>query len=154
MNNSGAWADPVAGRGVRLLLSFFDAVTPSMSSRWSGTGFFFCFFLGDAGALLPLTLSSLLATLHFSEQSIQTHTLSDISHILYPPPSPPPHAVSPFTPYLALWPLALHIPLSVCFDVTSERAVCNAHYAAVTLYFVRLLSGSDWPVSVEGTRRM
>lgn len=32
---------------------------------------------------------------------------------------------------------------SICrhFDVTSERAVCNAHYAAVTLYFVRLLSG-------------
>lgn len=111
-----------------------------MSSRWSGTGFFFVFFSGDAGALLPLTLSSLLATLHFSEQSIQTHTLSDISHILYPPPSPPPHAVSPFTPYLPLWPLTLHIPLSVCFDVTSERVVCNVHYAAVTLYFVRLLS--------------
>lgn len=31
--------------------------------------------------------------------------------------------------------------LSAFFDVTSERAVCNVHYAAVTLYFVRLLSG-------------
>lgn len=111
-----------------------------MSSRWSGTGFFFCFFLGDAGALLPLTLSSLLATLHFSEQSIQTHTLSDISHILYPPSPAPTCCISIHTISGAV---ASHTAYSsICrhFDVTSERAVCNAHYAAVTLYFVRLLS--------------
>lgn len=77
-----------------------------------------------------------------SPSNLSKPTRSPTYHIFYiPPPSPPPHAVSPFTPYLALWPLTLHIPLSVCFDVTSERVVCNAHYAAVTLYFVRLLSG-------------
>ena len=83
-------------------------------------------------SLLPLSLSSLVATQHFSSfllhricQAIYpTHTLSDISHILYF--HPPFNDVSPFTQYLVLWPLTLHIP-RICrrFDVTSERVVCN-----------------------------